>query len=203
MNILTHTYRINEIFYSLQGEGMNAGVAAIFIRFSGCNLRCPFCDTDFHTYKEMTADEIAEKVNNLHPRALIVLTGGEPSLQVDYNLISRLRSTHRIAIETNGTNDFDTQYIDCVTLSPKTQWQQKEIKLKMCDEVKVVMDENTKDEDLWQYETIFPKAAYFVQPCDTGDKERNKKIIQRCVDFCKAHHLWRLSLQQQKILNIR
>ena len=84
-------FRVNDIFYSLQGEGHNTGRAAVFVRFAGCNLRCPFCDTEFDTYREMTADEIVAEISHLlppYPRTsvppiLIVLTGGEPTLQVD------------------------------------------------------------------------------------------------------------------------
>ena len=75
-------YRVNDIFYSLQGEGHNTGRAAVFIRFAGCNLRCSFCDTEFDTYREMTAEEIVASISTYSAR-FTVLTGGEPTLQVD------------------------------------------------------------------------------------------------------------------------
>lgn len=206
MNQLNHTYRVNEIFYSLQGEGQHAGTAAVFIRLSGCNLKCPFCDTDFHTYKEMTAQEIAEAVNKLSESSMIVITGGEPSIQLDYNLIYFLR--HRsilpryIAVETNGTGKLPDD-IDWVTLSPKSQWQKKPIILKSVSEIKTVMDEDTLAVDLLRMQEAYPNALCFVQPCDTGNKEKNETIIKRCVDFVKSNPQWKLSLQQQKILNIR
>lgn len=206
MNQLNHTYRVNEIFYSLQGEGQHAGTAAVFIRLSGCNLKCPFCDTDFHTYKEMTAQEIAEAVNKLSESSMIVITGGEPSIQLDDNLIYFLR--HRsilpryIAVETNGTGKLPDD-IDWVTLSPKSQWQKKPIILKSVSEIKTVMDEDTLAVDLLRMQEAYPNALCFVQPCDTGNKEKNETIIKRCVDFVKSNPQWKLSLQQQKILNIR
>lgn len=206
MNMLNHTYRVNEIFYSLQGEGQHAGTAAVFIRLSGCNLKCPFCDTDFHTYKEMTAQEIAEAVNKLSESSMIVITGGEPSIQLDDNLLYYLRHCcalpRYIAVETNGTGKLPDD-IDWVTLSPKSQWQKKPIILKAVSEIKTVMDENTLAVDLLRMQEAYPNALCFVQPCDTGNKEKNETIIKRCVDFVKDYPQWRLSLQQQKILNIR
>ena len=74
--------RINDIFYSLQGEGHNTGRAAVFIRFAGCNLRCPFCDTEFDTYREMDDEQILAAISP-YPARFVVLTGGEPTLQVD------------------------------------------------------------------------------------------------------------------------
>ena len=135
------TYRINEIFYSLQGEGCHTGRAAVFVRFSGCNLKCPFCDTDFKAYREMTVDDIIAAVSEWRAcgfvvlemtvddiiaavsewRAcgFVVLTGGEPSLQVDESLIEALHHEgFYIAIETNGTCPLPSA-IDWVTLSPK------------------------------------------------------------------------------------
>lgn len=206
MNQLNHTYRVNEIFYSLQGEGQHAGTAAVFIRLSGCNLKCPFCDTDFHTYKEMTAQEITEAVNKLSESSMIVITGGEPSIQLDDNLIYFLR--HRsilpryIAVETNGTGKLPDD-IDWVTLSPKSQWQKKPIILKEVSEIKTVMDDYTVVVDLLRMQEAYPNALYFVQPCDTGNNKKNEEITKRCVDFVKDYPQWRLSLQQQKILNIR
>ena len=111
------TYRINEIFYSLQGEGRHTGRAAVFVRFSGCNLKCPFCDTDFKAYRELTVDDIIAAVSEWRACGFVVLTGGEPSLQVDESLIEALHHEgFYIAIETNGTCPLPSA-IDWVTLS--------------------------------------------------------------------------------------
>ena len=76
-------YRINEIFYSLQGEGRNVGRAAVFVRFAGCNLQCSFCDTDFSSYREMSEEDIVDAVMSF-PARFVVLTGGEPTLQLSF-----------------------------------------------------------------------------------------------------------------------
>ena len=112
------TYRINEIFYSLQGEGAFSGSAAIFVRFSGCNLRCPFCDTDFKAYKEMSAQEIVESVKPLSKNCEhVVLTGGEPTLQVDRQLTEAFHSEgFFIAMETNGTREIPAVLIGLLAL---------------------------------------------------------------------------------------
>ena len=81
--------KINEIFYSLQGEGRNTGRAAVFVRFSGCNLKCPFCDTLFSSYREMSNDDIVEAIKQ-YPARLVILTGGEPTLQVDKPFVDLL-----------------------------------------------------------------------------------------------------------------
>ena len=110
--------KINEIFYSLQGEGFHTGTPAVFVRFSGCNLRCSFCDTRHEEGVMMTDEEIVEKVSSF-PARIVILTGGEPSLWIDKALISRLREAGKqICIETNGTRPLPDG-IDWVTCSPK------------------------------------------------------------------------------------
>ena len=111
--------RVNDIFYSLQGEGHNTGRAAIFIRFSGCNLKCPFCDTDFSRYDELTDDDIIERIKDF-PSRFVVLTGGEPSLQA-----------HPVPTG-----------IDWTTCSPKGVTN-----IKSCDELKVIFEETTVTPD--------------------------------------------------------
>ena len=86
------TYNVNEIFFSLQGEGRNTGRCAVFIRFSGCNLKCSFCDTDFKSYREMTVDDIISAISKWKKAGFVVLTGGEPTLQVDDTLINALHA---------------------------------------------------------------------------------------------------------------
>lgn len=200
-------YRINEIFLSLQGEGRNAGRAAVFVRFSGCNLCCPFCDTDFKKYKEMTADEVINAIyeecgDNPLP-SLCVITGGEPSLQLDVELIDALHDTGmEVAVETNGTKPLPP-FVDFVTVSPKSPFiDNAKVMLTEADEVKVVMTEDISIEEIRSFEAI--KADhYYIQPCDTGFLEPNRRIIARCVEFIKYHPNWKLSLQQQKIIKVR
>ncbi len=192
-------YKINEIFYSLQGEGVNAGRPAVFLRFSGCNLSCPFCDTDHQEGQMLSTEEIIDKVS-LYPCRFIVLTGGEPSLFIDENLVTHLKGKgFKIAIETNGTHPI-LDGIDHVTLSPKDKFcENAKIVLKECDELKVVytggIDPNT-------YNGI--NAIHrIIQPCDTGNQATNRKLISESMDFCMKHPEWRLSLQIHKLLNIR
>lgn len=192
-------YRINEIFYSLQGEGHNVGRAAVFIRFSGCNLKCPFCDTDFDSYTEMTAAEIVATAHNLigdvDTKPMIVLTGGEPTLQVDAILIDALHSEgfNFVAMESNGTN-LPPQNLDWLTISPKGK-----IAISKCDELKCIFSEKGI---LAQPDNI--DATYkYVQPCDTGNAEINATIVSRCIDFIKCNPSWRLSLQTHKLTGFK
>lgn len=181
-------YKINEIFYSLQGEGANTGTPAIFIRFSGCNLKCPFCDTDFASYKEMSAQEIIDEIEQ-YPSSFVVLTGGEPSLQVDRKLINALHAQDFVvAIETNGTHALPED-IDWVTCSPK---EGSRIVLREADEVKVVYT----GQDVEQYTDLIEAESYYLQPCSC---ENTEEVIA----YCLAHPVWSLSLQIHKMLNIQ
>ena len=131
--------KINEIFYSLQGEGFHTGTPAVFVRFSGCDLKCPFCDTRHEEGTQM------------------ILTGGEPSLWIDGTLVDLLhRAGKYICIETNGTRPLP-EGIDWVTCSPK---EGGVLKLVRMDEVKVVYE----GQDLTPYEQL-PAAHFFLQPC--------------------------------------
>lgn len=186
--------RINEIFYSIQGEGAFTGTPAIFIRFSGCNLKCDFCDTLHQSYKEMSVKEIIQEMKK-YPAKHIVLTGGEPTMQVTDEFLAQIKKHgYFIQIETNGTNFIESEDVDWVTCSPKY----KEPVLDKVDELKVVYQE----QDMSQYDHI--EAGYrYLQPCDTKNEEANKKNIQATIDYIMAHPEWKLSLQTQKILDIR
>lgn len=184
-------YRINELFLSLQGEGFHTGRPAVFIRFSGCNLRCPFCDTEFASYTEMTKEDIVRRVQELSEdrRVLIVLTGGEPTLQVDEALTRELHATGKtITIETNGTHPIPAG-IDWVTCSPK---EASQVCLSKANEVKVVF--LGQDVERW-YEAIHAEH-YYLQPCSCSN-------TQEVVGYLIHHPWWRLSLQTHKYLNIQ
>ena len=198
-------YRVNEIFYSIQGEGHNTGRAALFVRMSGCNLKCPFCDTDHNPAIEMTASKICEEAvrqTGGTKGILVVLTGGEPTLQVDEPLVEALHAAipHcEIAIETNGTHPV-AKGIDWITLSPKDIFvSSADIVLLKVDELKVVFD---GIHPIPSYDNIECQYHY-VQPCDTGDDMRNADIIKQTIDFVKHHPQWTISLQTHKFLGVR
>lgn len=194
--------RVNEIFHSLQGEGYNSGTPAVFIRFSGCNLQCPFCDTQHESGTEMTEQEVVEAVKHLAPCSLlVVITGGEPALQLTASLVDALHEIRkRVAVETNGTLPLPPN-VDWITLSPKNAWLGDEAVpvLTRADELKVLYDGS---HDPSAFDSI--AATYrFLQPMDTGNANRNADLMQQAADYCLQHPQWRLSLQIHKILNIR
>ena len=206
-------YAVKEIFYTLQGEGAHAGRAAVFCRFAGCNLwsgreqdrataDCQFCDTDFVGTdgegggKFATADALADacaKVAGDAGATFIVLTGGEPMLQVDDALIDALHARgFTIAIETNGTLPVP-RAIDWICVSPKagTDLQQRS-----GDELKLVFPQPDLDP-----ETVTGLAFThrYLQPMDGPDAKAN---TDRAIAYCKAHPGWRLSVQTHKLLGI-
>ena len=196
-------YRVNDIFYSLQGEGRNTGRAAVFVRFAGCNLRCGFCDTEFNSYREMTADAILEAIVP-YPSRFIVLTGGEPTLQVNEEFVTLLHHHgYEVAMESNGTRPAPMN-LDWLTVSPKEirkEPDERKVAWRQPDELKVVFDETT-DPKVFIAHFQLPPLLY-LQPCDTGDPERNKRILQACVSYIEQHPEWRLSLQTHKLIDIK
>ena len=193
---MSKTYKINEIFYSLQGEGFYTGTPSVFVRFSGCNLSCPFCDTDHNQGVMMTADEIAAAVNAF-PASHVVLTGGEPSLFVDDELTAALQG-HFIAMETNGTHPVAAG-VDWITMSPKSDFVDgAEPVLTECDELKLVYTGQNLD----RYAS-FAARHHFLQPCDYGDAGKNRLLLKECIQACLDNPVWRSSLQTHKYLDIR
>lgn len=208
------TYAIKEIFYTLQGEGVNVGRPAVFCRFSGCNLWsgreedrvsaiCRFCDTDFvgtdgkNGGKYKTADELAAMIASLWPereaRRFVVCTGGEPMLQLDDELIDALHCARfTIAIETNGTLPV-LSGIDWICVSPKAD---AELVVTQGNELKVVIPQYKQR--LVDYEKL-DFEHFFVQPMDGPLRDANTRLA---IDWCKRHPLWRLSIQTHKCLNI-
>lgn len=185
--------RVNDIFYSLQGEGRNTGRAAIFIRFAGCNLKCPFCDTDFSQYEEMSDEDILNRIKP-YPSRFVVLTGGEPSLQVDRLLVDLLHSHgYELAMETNGTHPI-VDGIDWITCSPKGN-----IVIKRCNELKCIFEETTQVPD----DHGISAEYKYLQPCDVQDAERNAQIVKRCFDYILQHPEWRMSLQTHKLVGFK
>ena len=209
------TYSIKEIYYTLQGEGIQAGRPAIFCRFAGCNLwsglekdrfgaQCNFCDTDFlgtdgeNGGKFETASKLARHANKFWPdettKKFIVLTGGEPMLQVDSSLISELHSLNfEIAIETNGTIICPPE-IDWICVSPKAGTK---ISQKTGNELKVIYPQP----GLNFSKLLTLSFEYFlIQPMDGPNSIEN---TEASVDFCKENPSWRLSLQTHKQIGLK
>ena len=199
-------YPINEIFYSIQGEGYHAGKAAIFIRFAGCNLNCEWCDTDHSEKMKLTIPQIFYEITNNFSRKpefekdpyFIVLTGGEPTI---YDLSYLLRAfkrrlpSHTIALETNGTKPEilgtlkELNLLDWITISPKLE-KPKFASLKYADEIKVVYDGIINP---WDYGDAHKHL--YIQPCSEN--------FQPAIDFVLKNPQWRLSIQMQKVLKIK
>lgn len=196
--------RVNEIFYSIQGEGRNAGTPAVFVRFSGCNLKCPFCDTDFSFYTEMSEEEILDKINK-YKCDFVVLTGGEPTLQVTPKLLELLRKSGKyIAVETNGTRKIDTKLYDWVTVSPKHKFVSAKNQLnRLINEIKLVADLQCTQEWLSEVENNFHANYYYLQPCDTGDIKKNEEITNHVLTLIKNNPKWKISIQLHKMLKVQ
>ena len=178
--------KINEIFYSLQGEGFHTGTPAVFVRFSGCNQKCGFCDTRHEEGRMMTDDEIVSEVS-AYPCRMVILTGGEPGMWIDSELIAALHAAGKyIAIETNGTCVLPDG-IDWITCSPK---EGAILKIHHMDEVKVVYT----GQDVSPYLGLSAKH-HFPQPC--SGQNTNEVIA-----YIKEHPQWRLSLQTHKLIDI-
>jgi len=191
--------KINEIFYSLQGEGHFTGRPAVFVRFAGCNLRCPFCDTDFSSFREMNVAEVL-KALSAYPSRFVILTGGEPSLQLTADFVMALKEAgYFIAIETNGTHPLPAG-IDWITLSPKSAFvKHAEVVLEHCNELKLVYNGKMNPADFLSLKA----ENYYLQPCDTGNEMANAVILQSTIDYCKQHPEWSLSLQMHKVVGIK
>lgn len=199
--------RITEIFHSLQGEGFHAGTPAVFVRGTGCNLACDFCDTDFSPREKLTPSQILERLAAFDPCRFVVLTGGEPTLQPGFRvLVEKLHARgYYVTMETNGSSA-DTLGVDWVTVSPKLSQKGKWV-LKRGQELKLVYE----GQDLAFYEES-EFAHYFLQakeirtaPWGKGerDPERSRAERERTVRAVLARPKWRLSFQLHKELGLR
>ena len=205
-------YRVNEIFFTLQGEGAHSGIPAVFVRFSGCNLRCPWCDTEFQSHTNMTAEEIVAQMKELYDvpnerRKMCVLTGGEPALQVDKELIDTLHTAgFYICIETNGTHALPDG-IDWITCSPK---ENTKLALKRVNEVKVVFTATYDPEvwrtqleaEHWMLQPLRFTGEWLIENADSWEDDRNDNLDDT-VRYILAHPFWRLSVQLHKIAGLR
>jgi 7-carboxy-7-deazaguanine synthase len=210
------TYSVKEMFYTLQGEGANAGQPAVFCRFAGCNLWsgreedrstaiCQFCDTDFvgtdgtHGGKFESAKALAAAIASFWPASdtqhrFVVLTGGEPLLQVDEALVDALHAQgFSIAVETNGTV-LPPKGIDWLCVSPKAGSQRV---VKTGQELKLVFPQVGAEPALYESLNF---ENFYLQPMDGPNAAANTAAA---VAYCQAHPRWRLSVQTHKLIGIR
>lgn len=210
------TYRVKEIFATLQGEGARTGRAAVFLRFSGCNLwdgdpehrtgaACRFCDTDFvstdgqgggeFSDPESLADAVERAWMGGRDGRCVVVTGGEPTLQLDDALVRSLHDRgFDVAVETNGTGEVP-EGVDWVCVSPKAgaRWVRRS-----GQELKLVWPQGF---DLAELERL-PFENFFLQPMDDPDPVRSASNVQEAVRICLERPRWRLSLQTHKLIGI-
>ena len=188
---------VNEIFYSLQGEGGRTGRPSIFIRLSKCNLRCSFCDTEFDSGEEMTLEDILKSINQFGCK-WIIWTGGEPTLQLTDEVVAFFKNNgYMQAIETNGTRSVP-QGIDYITCSPKQYFEKIKTLIPHAHELRFPIVKGDPLPDI----TVLPAADnYFLSPIFDGNKE-NKENIDYCVKLIKDNPEWSLSVQVHKLIDI-
>jgi 7-carboxy-7-deazaguanine synthase (Cx14CxxC type) len=212
------SYSVKEVFYSLQGEGFHSGRPAIFCRMSKCNLWtgreadrheavCQFCDTDFigtdgqNGGKFKDAEALCQHLLHFWPsdsniKPFVVLTGGEPLLQVDDELVKALHKYHfEIAVETNGTKAAPA-YIDWICMSPKAN-------------APIILDKGQELKLVYPQPDLMPEKVanlefdfFYLQPMDDPDPEVSQQNIKQAVAYCLANPQWKLSLQTHKLLGI-
>jgi organic radical activating enzyme len=163
---------VNEIFYSLQGEGGRNGEASIFIRLTGCNLACGFCDTDFAEGDDMTLEEILDVIGQ-YPCKWIIWTGGEPTIQLkDQHLAFFREKGYKQAIETNGTRMVPS-LIDYITCSPKQNYETIKSRIPIADEIRMPIKKGDTIPEI----SVFPKADnYFLSPIFDADKMNEDNV---------------------------
>lgn len=194
------TYKLNEVFLSMQGEGIFTGTPSLFIRFAGCNLKCPWCDTDHsinHSIEQSSFIELIHHIIAKNNIFHIILTGGEPLLQDIYPILDHLYyhfPSRYIHIETNGTIIGDSLENCVVTVSPKTP----EYRLRTGLQLKLIY---TGQEELEAYQKDSDFDYYYLQPCwregSANTIETYEKVMQERLRG------WRLSVQTHKLIGIK
>lgn len=205
-------YQINEVFYSLQGEGSFVGTAMIFLRFAGCNLKCSFCDTNHSVKHEWSIEEILKylmvfKQGEILPD--VCFTGGEPTLQVDRPLMEAVtRAGFQMHLETNGTRTVPLPLMfRCITISPKGIPVHNQFREKWHfnnRDLKIIFDVEDRELpamlDTWG---ALPFHQRYVQPCDYGKSPKTIANFKEAIEFVRANPDWNLSVQLHKMLGVR
>lgn len=200
-------FRIVEIFESLQGEGYNTGMPAIFVRFAGCNLNCTWCDTNFRQFTRFTLDELMTKIQEYKSNNIII-TGGEPTMVKNLSLLLRpLKAKgYFIAMESNGLGKVDP-LIDYLAISPKFCYQSRYQKSQQtkANEVRIVVEEH---DDFIHFchniEKHIHAPRYFLSPCEKNGEFNMLKTIELLgeINHKRIDNKWLLSLQTHKLANI-
>jgi organic radical activating enzyme len=190
--------RVKEIFYSLQGEGGRQGEASVFIRLTGCNLKCDFCDTDFSGGEKMQTDKILAMVREF-PCRWLIWTGGEPTLQLTEEILSFFKQEGFYqAIESNGHYPLSA-LLDYTVVSPKGETGYAKKINPQVDEIRLPVKEQ---DNIPELNTLPTARYYFLSPVFTNNPATTKANIDYCVEQCKRNPAWRLSLQIHKLIGI-
>lgn len=202
-------YRIAEVFYSLQGEGVRAGTANVFLRFAGCNLRCTksdagfLCDTDHAVTAELERpDQVVEAARwaDVSRCGCVILTGGEPLLQVDLPLLVALADAgyHHVGLETNGTVAIPAEmrpWFGWVSCSPK---RHAAIALESANEVRIVLGMG----DVPPKQSTLPKANHYILSPASKGSALDQAAVDWCLSYAMKHPEWRVSMQLHKVWRI-
>lgn len=189
---------VNEIFYSLQGEGGRTGEASIFIRLSKCNLACVFCDTEYESGEEMSLQEILDEIGQFGCQ-WIIWTGGEPALQLTDEIVQFFKQhSYFQAIETNGTRQLPAG-LDYITCSPKQNFRRIKKLIPEVDELRFPMQKGHPLPDI----SILPKAKKYLLSPIFDDQRIIQDNVDYCIELIKQNPQWALSLQTHKLIGIR
>ncbi len=204
-------YGVHKIFGpTIQGEGGMTGTVCHFIRLSGCNMwdgrpetradsYCPFCDTDFFDHAMMSSNQIMEHLCELGWTQWVTISGGEPALQLDPELVHALHAYgFKVAVETNGTRHLQAE-VDYLTVSPKLPMSQTVVR--QCDSLKLLWPHPNPAINPSAYDAIDAKERY-LQPIETGDPIRDATNIQSAINYLYTTPGWRLSLQTHKMIGV-
>ena len=199
-----------EIFASIQGEGFNTGQNAIFLRLGKCNLRCPWCDTDFNKFKFMTLEEIYSEIQKIKNVKNVIITGGEPTIHKDLDLaVNFLKyNGYFVWIESNGLLRIPNN-IDYIAISPKRLYKKYYEKrcVKIADEVRIVIDDLEEGYNFCKFIEKKVKAKkYYVSPCEINRKimwEEAIIVLGRLNSRLNHPYEWLLSIQTHKLINIK
>ena len=190
--------KVKEIFYSLQGEGGRQGEASIFVRLSGCNMKCDFCDTDFSGGEDMFCEQILSQIQKF-PCHWIIWTGGEPTMQLTDACLQFFRDAgFRQAVESNGSNRLSA-LLDYTAVSPKGRMSDARTINPRVDEIRLPIRNNDRIPSI---ESLPEAQYYFLSPVFSNEPEETKANIDYCMQQILQSPKWRLSLQMHKLIGI-